>query len=919
MTEWIRVRSPAFKRKTQFKRFQWEKARDRSPFRYMEINMKKREEKSLSVSHSRRAFLVWVPASLLVTACGGDNGSSAPASIKKAVAALTGPGGATWTGMGKGGILIQSPYSGAGNFELLAGDEYGMLHCLRRTNDNGAQWMVAVGDGMGSKNSVSGYCHTYSTNYTNIEAAVVDDGAVKTYFRSNSTPWSAHKTISIGDAQGFPAYLQSNRNGAQQLELVVGMRRGGMVHYWRDDKDGFTWKQSSIFGSGQVKGVSVMQGNYIGPDNNANLELVAWVDDRLESWCCEGRAWRKICNIATGGIAHYWRNNDAEGIPWSFTGTIGTGAYVAAGLLQSQNGVKGDFEAIGLRASGKADVFRRGDTLVWENSATVSPFSEGTAADVGVSSHIVDVNVTGINSVLLKNGSVLMFGYYKGGSTNKTIPACIWNPVNDQITAIPSFRNNFCAGQTAMPDGKVLIVGGHIGDTLKDVVVFDPDNHTATLVATMTKGRWYPSTATLPDGQVFIISGTETAGWNTSVNDTWQTYANNALTAPEDVISPFSPYYPKSQTQIDLYPFLFVLPDGKLLVHARNTTRFFDIGTRSWSATLYKTVSDNSRTYPFMGGTAVLPLRPSENYRVKVVVAGGADKSAQIAIGDDSQYDNSVPGMTSCEMLDLGDAAPAWKAIAPLNEGRVMCDLVTLPDGKLFIVGGNKTGKADYGRGPTYRPELYDPQTNTWTLLASTRIARGYHATALLLPDGRIAITGKDGDYQGSGLQYAETRVEIFSPPYLFKGPRPAIQSAPASINHGGSFTLGLSSGTSPEDIGSIVIVACGSATHQINFSHRIVELVFAVSGGTLTVNAPPNANIAPPGYYMMFVLSKLGVPSVSSIVHVAAGSAQAASATPEALTRQPRVATVSIEQAGDAPRCAPLTVAEKQSINGMG
>nr|WP_154220163.1 hypothetical protein [Burkholderia pseudomallei] len=102
MTEWIRVRSPAFKRKTQFKRFQWEKARDRSPFRYMEINMKKREEKSLSVSHSRRAFLVWVPASLLVTACGGDNGSSAPASIKKAIAALTGPGGATWTGMGQG-------------------------------------------------------------------------------------------------------------------------------------------------------------------------------------------------------------------------------------------------------------------------------------------------------------------------------------------------------------------------------------------------------------------------------------------------------------------------------------------------------------------------------------------------------------------------------------------------------------------------------------------------------------------------------------------------------------------------------------------------------------------------------------------------------------------------------------------------
>ncbi|WP_432207284.1 galactose oxidase-like domain-containing protein [Burkholderia pyrrocinia] len=882
-----------------------------------------------------------------MTACGGDDSGSNPASSKKIMAALSGPAGTTWSGMGKGGIFIQSPYSTSGNFELLAGDEYGMLHCLTRESGNGAQWMVAVGDGIGSKSSITGYCQTYSTNYTNVEAAVVDAGAVKTYFRGQGAPWTAHKTISIGDAQGFPAYLQSNRGGALQLELVVGMSRGGMAHYWRDDKDNFTWKLSNIFGSGQVKGVAVIQGNYIGPDNNANLELVAWVDDRLESWCCEGRAWRKLGNIAGGGIAgvpalrqsnygtkgnfevlvpiagggiaHYWRENDSGGIPWHFAGTVGTGSYVAAGLLQSQNGTKGDFEAVGLRATGKADIFRRGDNLVWENSATVAPFSEGAAADIGASSHIVDVNVTGINSVLLKSGSVLMFGFYKGGSGNQTIPACIWNPVNDQTTDIPSFRNNFCAGQTTMPDGRVLIVGGHIGDTLKDVVMFDPGTNTATLIASMAKGRWYPSTTTLPDGRVFIISGTETAGWNTSVNDTWQLYSTDGLTSPEPVVSPFSPYYPASQTQIDLYPFLFTLPNGKLLVHARNTTRFLDVGTKVWSETLYKTVSDNSRTYPFMGGTAVLPLKPSENYRVRVIVAGGGDNSSQIAIGNDSQYDNSLPGMTSCELLDLGEAAPAWRAVGSLNEGRVMCDLITLPDGKLFVVGGNKTGKADYGRGPTYRPELYDPATETWTLLASTRIARGYHSTALLLPDGRVAITGKDGDFQGSGLQYAETRVEIFSPPYLFKGPRPVIQSSPTSIHYGSGFSVSLSSDTQLADVGSIVIVACGSATHQINFSHRVVELIFAASGSSLTVTAPPNANVAPPGYYMLFVMSKLGVPSVSAILHVAASSTQSAAAAPEALTRQPRMAAVSIEQAGAAPRCVPLTVAENRKIGGLG
>jgi hypothetical protein len=131
---------------------------------------------------------------------------------------------------------------------------------------------------------------------------------------------------------------------------------------------------------------------------------------------------------------------------------------------------------------------------------------------------------------------------------------------------------------------------------------------------------------------------------------------------------------------------------------------------------------------------------------------------------------------------------------------------------------------------------------------------RMYHATALLLPDGRVLHAGQDS---GSYARMAE----IFSPPYLFRGARPTISGAPSSVGHGQSLTINTPDAA---DIGTVTLIRPGSTTHQIDTDQRSVPLAFTASAGSLNAQVPANANVVPPGYYLLFIVSRNGVPSVA-------------------------------------------------------
>ena len=181
-----------------------------------------------------------------------------------------------------------------------------------------------------------------------------------------------------------------------------------------------------------------------------------------------------------------------------------------------------------------------------------------------------------------------------------------------------------------------------------------------------------------------------------------------------------------------------------------------------------------------------------------------------------------------------------------------------LPDGRVFIAGGI-SGGADGGVC-----EIFDPRNPGagWVLGPAMKYTRTYHSSFLLLTDGSI-LGGGDPPVGG-----APTPHERFYPDYVDML-RPVINIAPATINYGINFDI---TTPNPADITEVVLLRSGAVTHGFNMSQRGIELVIAGLGaGVVHVEAPPQANLAPPGWYLLFVLNSSRTPSVGRWVRVTA------------------------------------------------
>ena len=281
------------------------------------------------------------------------------------------------------------------------------------------------------------------------------------------------------------------------------------------------------------------------------------------------------------------------------------------------------------------------------------------------------------------------------------------------------------------------------------------------------------------------------------------------------------------------YPRMHLMPDGRVLkTGPARQAAWFNPTTYRWKnagAMLYGT-----RT---RGCSVLLPGA------TKVLAVGG-------------QSSGSTPPTGTAEIFDTTAATPAWRRTGSLNFARCLANTVNLPDGQILIIGGGAQFKYS---GPVTTPEIYSPTTETWTALAPQQAGRMYHSTALLLPDGRVLSAGQDS---GSLAAYGE----IFSPPYLFRGARPTIDEAPATVGYGQQMTITTSDAAA---ISSVTLIKAGSVTHEIDTDQRAVPLSFAAGAGTLTAQVQANPNLAPPGYYMLFIVNGDGVPSVARWVRV--------------------------------------------------
>jgi hypothetical protein len=423
----------------------------------------------------------------------------------------------------------------------------------------------------------------------------------------------------------------------------------------------------------------------------------------------------------------------------------------------------------------------------------------------------------------LSDGRVFFVSYY-----NESLQPNIWDPGTNTFTATAaSSYALFCGGHTTLADGRVFIAGGHIADYTgyPHAVIYDPAKNVFTALPDMNSGRWYPTATTLPNGDVLVVSGDVNS--NTSVDPLPQVFQMSSNSWRS---------LTTAQLALPLYPNMLVAPNGKVFQAGPNhQTRYLNTsGTGAWS---------NVAT---LNATEVRDYGPAIMYDTgKVIVIGGGD-----------------PPLATAEIIDLNAATPAWKFTGSMHFARRQHNGVLLPDGKILIVGGSSGSGFDNSSTPVLPTEMWDPATGQFTTMAAISTYRGYHSTALLLPDGRVLSAG--GNVGGPNAQ-------LFSPPYLFAGTRPGITSAPTSVGYGQTVFVGTPDAAS---ITKVSFIRAGSTTHTNDMSQRFMRLNFTATSTGLNVTMPANANLAPPGFYLLFILNGSGVPSVGSMVQISSAPA---------------------------------------------
>jgi len=440
--------------------------------------------------------------------------------------------------------------------------------------------------------------------------------------------------------------------------------------------------------------------------------------------------------------------------------------------------------------------------------------------------------IVAVHANLLPTGEVFT---WDDQLTNRS--ARLWNPTTGVFTSAPStVTNMFCSGHCQLPDGRLIVAGGHLQSHvgLADANIFNPTTRTWASVAPMAVGRWYPTTTALPNGTVLVTSGEiDCHGCFAPIPEIYnpQTDSWTQLTGASQSF----PYYPH----------MYVLPDGRVLAAASAEdaiiSRALDLNTQTWSV-----VDPN----PVDGGSSAM------------YAPGKILKSGRSFDPDET----TVPAAANAYVIDMTAPSPAWREVQPMLFPRTYHTMTLLPDGTVLVTGGGTTTNAVGLSNAVLTAELWSPVTETWTSLASMQNPRLYHSNALLMPDARVLIVGGGRFFGVPDDPSDQLTAEYYSPPYLFKGARPTITSAPATATYGGTIPV-----QTPDAAGiaKVSLIKLASVTHGFNHDQRILDLPFTAAGGTLNVQAPANANLAPPGHYMLFILDANGVPSVAAILRM--------------------------------------------------
>ncbi|HTE49223.1 MAG TPA: galactose oxidase-like domain-containing protein [Kofleriaceae bacterium] len=443
-------------------------------------------------------------------------------------------------------------------------------------------------------------------------------------------------------------------------------------------------------------------------------------------------------------------------------------------------------------------------------------------AVVGQWAPLKSLPVIPIHSIMLPNQKIL---FWDRASAGTDINPRLLNPDGTVSLTPHPVLELFCGAHSLDAQGRAMIFGGHDGADgfgLATAFAYDHATNAFTSLPPMNAGRWYPTNTALANGDTLVIAGSITPGVNNTLpqvfeakTETWRSLTTATRSVP-------------------LYPMMVLAPDGRVFNPGPNQDAQFlnTTGTGSWSASI---------TSPF-----------ERNYGSAIMYDG-----AKLALIGGGYITNTVG------LIDLAAPTPAWSLGAPMAYPRRQHNSVILADGNVLVTGGSKTPAFSDNAGAIFASEIWDPLTNKWEMGAAAAVSRLYHSESVLLPDGRVASLG-GGHPAGANGGPNNFNMEYYSPPYLFKGARPTITGAPASGGHGQTVFVATPDGAS---IGKVHVIRLVATTHSFDQGQRINRLPFAVVAGGLNVTLPASSNLAPPGYYWLFIVKTNGVPSVGQLL----------------------------------------------------
>lgn len=501
----------------------------------------------------------------------------------------------------------------------------------------------------------------------------------------------------------------------------------------------------------------------------------------------------------------------------------------------------------------------------------------------------LEYNIFCAGHVQLADGRIAFFGGHYIDGNNGIRKVNIFDPVTETWVdrGVPPLKQKYLEGlpfaelPADFPDAE------------------NEDNGDPPHASDMKYQRWYPSTSLLPNGLVLILSGTDTDFTASGENDRKQT------TTPEI-------YDPETDTTIALENARKVLPNYPLMYVVQTGP-----GLDDWKVAVTGEMVDaegNTLSPIPAGQVDVMDQAVGRTYYLDVQAAMAADDvdvpgenhwelvdtalithhragAAQLWELDETGVatsqkvaafggNNATRGQdfATVEMIDYQDQDPQWRRqedlLLPVSDNYA----AVLPDGNVLIVGGEVDGDAvDQGAPPySLHYQMFDPKSGEIGALGESSVPRLDHTTMVLLPDASVLVMGSDRTEllpedlvpgvdtdRDTGVPVAQ----VYKPPYLFKGPRPVIEDAPDEIAYGSSFDVQVS-GPSIR-IGSVVLIRPSPQTHKWDWGNRHIELAFDTGeNGRLTVVAPGAPGLAVPGYYMLFVLNHVGVPSEAELVH---------------------------------------------------